>query len=661
MEDLKNNTNVNEIDEKNDSEDEYVKVNTDATAAEIAAEYRSKLFPFTTKKYIYGAVGFILAAVFFALPGIISLISYILPTNQFLNYIATQTQSFMHTDVLAMYLALVWLLLGYSIDCIAEKKPFFRFPYSSFREFVSKNKVRIIFGILLVIMTVSSLLSNNMKGAFENQTDGMFIWYNVALAAFCVSLIKDKKQIRALIVIFAVSALLTATVMFRQYVMYYMHVSFDNLWTTDFSAIKTNLIDLRQVRGIFANSNHCGYYLTMGTLAAAGLLVTSDKLWKKIVWGVVLALLVNAVILNDTLGSVLATFLVILLIPLAFCKSSIRWYMRVLPILIMTIVIVFVSAFPQLPMGSNTLRNSALEIIDTFKAFSKDDNQSEQNATSDAESAPAVKSEHTSASEAENSGNDEKSAKNSADLSEASSSKSSDVIRKSEMSSVAEEIISLSPTPEIKNTNTQNDDRWWLKNQSVGTDRLGLWQYAIELMSRKPLLGYGANGAHALFEKNISGLNNPAARVHNEYLQIGLDFGIPAMLLHLTAYILVVVYFFAAMRKRELSSVQRIMFLMFAAYAFSALTGICAYYTASYFYILLALLVSTFEGSVHEYKTEEADIIPGELCCESACLDESKDDENIATEVSNNEQSDCEHDNKSDSDKELCDNSENNA
>ena len=191
--------------------------------------------------------------------------------------------------------------------------------------------------------------------------------------------------------------------------------------------------------------------------------------------------------------------------------------------------------------------------------------------------------------------------------SESDDNKSSN-IRESDITESIPEGLTPVPYPTkeaITEVEEASDDRWWLKNQELGTNRLGLWQYGIELMSRKPLLGYGVNGAAKLFATSVSGLREPSSRVHNEYLQIGIDCGIPAMIIHLTALVTVVCYFFAGMKKKTLTPIQRILFIMFAAYAISALSGICAYYTACYFYLILALLVSTFEGTVREYAVPE--------------------------------------------------------
>ena len=114
-------------------------------------------------------------------------------------------------------------------------------------------------------------------------------------------------------------------------------------------------------------------------------------------------------------------------------------------------------------------------------------------------------------------------------------------------------------------------------------------------MSSKPILGYGCNGAAELFEKE-SGLEEPALRVHNEFLQIALDYGIPALLIYLFSLITTVFYFFRNLLNNKSSDNTRILFVMFAGYCISSFFGIAAYYTVSYFFFIFMLLISEFEG-----------------------------------------------------------------
>ena len=618
-----NNARGNETDHST-SNVEFVDMNYSGDM--VRKEFRRKLFPFSVKgkSHYYGLFAFITAVIFFAVPGIVSILAMILPRKNVLNYIATQTSYAFTMMAAVMGVVALWLLIGRIVECCADKKPFL--PYDSFKDFVKKNVVRILFFVVIILMTVSSLVNTeNTVKAFTNQTDGVFIWYLVAVAALLISLVKDKKQQRILLIVFSVSALLTCIIMFMQYVLYYKKLPLDsfsdfiNLWSVDFSKIETTVEDLRQLRGVFANSNHYGYFLTLSSLATAGLYVTGDKLWKRILSALAFAVFMFTMVLNDTLGSQLAIVLIIVLLPVAFIKSKAPVYRRFVPLAVMVCVMAFMSAFPQLPIGSMAIRNSIDELKTTIKKVtSYNDIQPEEEPTLPQTSELAYrngrtgfallgKTTSTAPADKPSSASYELSEMIPAVMTSDNQIMISEDTEENSESAEGSAMRAVSETPEITAAAIEaakEDDRWWLKNQEIGTSRLGLWQYGIHLMSQKPILGYGVYGTKDMFY-NESGLSNPAGRVHNEYLQIGIDCGIPAMLIHIIAYIGVVIYFFRGMKKGTLTDLQRVMFTMFAAYAVSAFMGICAYYTASYFYIWLGLLISTFEGSFTEYPKYE--------------------------------------------------------
>ena len=573
MEETKNHFDENEQD-KPSSEDSFETVSLEYSKDEARQSIINTLFPFSApgKERLYGLLAFFAAAAFFAIPGIVSMMAFIMPRDQVLNYIAGQTQDFFKVAVYALSTLALWLLLGRITDCLANKKKFL--PYDSFSDFLKKNVVRIMLFAVIVLMTISGLINkSNTENAFTNVTDGIFTWYFVALGAVLISLVKSEKQMRILLIVFTASAVLTCFVMFIQYVTLYKRLTlnsigdFFKLWQVDFSKVQP-VESLAHLRGVFSNSNHYGYYLCLSALACAGLYVTGDSLWKRLLSALGFILFMITMVLNDTLGAQLAIIITVLLLPVAFIRSKTPIFRRFVPMIAMICVMVFMSVFPQLPIGSMALRNSIDEIKYNIKKITSY----------------------------------EEKANDSRDIVLSTENDGTKTVSLGKTSPNADTAVQLASSE--NDSSEEEENRWWLKNQELGTSRLGLWQYGIHLIGQKPIFGYGVNGTKSLFH-NESGLKKPAARVHNEYLQIGIDCGIPAMLIHIASYIMVVIYFFRAMKKRQLSLYQRIMFCMFVAYAISAFMGICAYYTASYFYIWLGLLISTFEGSFHEYPKPE--------------------------------------------------------
>lgn len=71
-----------------------------------------------------------------------------------------------------------------------------------------------------------------------------------------------------------------------------------------------------------------------------------------------------------------------------------------------------------------------------------------------------------------------------------------------------------------------------ITSNEAGTGRMGLWKYAFDMISKKPLLGYGCEG---MADKYWYYYNVTNSLPHNEYLQIAGFFGIPALILYLLA------------------------------------------------------------------------------------------------------------------------------
>ena len=613
-------TNGPDIEENSNSAENAVNENTEKfekiekkqyTAADTLKETVGTFFPFVKNKRILGTFAFVIIGAFFLLPAIISILA-LLEVGDYTSMIATHTSEAMKLMVKIVIVFLAWAGVGTVLGWTVNKKA--SFGYNGFGDFVKRNIVRILLCIVLIIMTVSSyFMSDNVNTSFTNLTDGMYVWYAILYGGICATLIKSKKQKRALLVMFVVAALILSCEMYVQYVTKYRRIELSQVFTVDMSAMKSSAVNLRHVRGIFANSNHCGYYLTIATMCASGLLITSKKWWGKLLSGISLAVLINAVILNDTLGCVLAVFVTILLTPIAFIHSEHRVITRLVPIMILVAVTAFVSLFPSLPTGSRNITTYAKEISGIFsKIVGKDDSEIKGNDDTDSD---LPKSTETSGNVQASSGksdsasaltvpegrlNESDNDSEKAEMSEGtliSEGISSSAASDSAQSYVSHVILGEKEPVESAPPYTPIENGWWLKNQSVGTGRLGLWQFAIELIRQRPLLGYGCNGAADRFTYQ-SGLAEPAVRVHNEYLQVALDYGIPACVIYLAALLITVIYFFKRLKKKDgLSPVARILFIVFVAYCISAFSGIAAYYTVSYFFIMFALLLSEFEGA----------------------------------------------------------------
>ena len=120
----------------------------------------------------------------------------------------------------------------------------------------------------------------------------------------------------------------------------------------------------------------------------------------------------------------------------------------------------------------------------------------------------------------------------------------------------------------------------------AGSGRWQLWIGALKIMEGKPFFGTGPDNMATSYAD--LGLNWD--RPHNEYLQIGASFGIPAMIFYLLALIFGYAYGYKHLGALPQSSV--IAFSACTGYLFSALFGNTMYYTYPYFLILLAIAFS---------------------------------------------------------------------
>ena len=122
---------------------------------------------------------------------------------------------------------------------------------------------------------------------------------------------------------------------------------------------------------------------------------------------------------------------------------------------------------------------------------------------------------------------------------------------------------------------------------SSGVDRLLMWKQAVQYTLRRPLLGHGADGSGVLhFCDTVEGSDRP----HNEYLQYAVYFGIPGVLMYLTA--LVSLFVRCVRDVKRLSSACLVLGCMVFSYCASAFVGNSMYYTTVYFVMILALRVN---------------------------------------------------------------------
>lgn len=112
-------------------------------------------------------------------------------------------------------------------------------------------------------------------------------------------------------------------------------------------------------------------------------------------------------------------------------------------------------------------------------------------------------------------------------------------------------------------------------SDNAGTRRWGLWKAAVKLIAERPLTGWGIEG----YEEGET--------AHCEPLQYGVNFGIPVVVLHLTAIATVMVETF--IKKKKLPKTTLLCFCCTFTYLVGSMVGVAIFYTTPFMYVFLGL------------------------------------------------------------------------
>ena len=117
----------------------------------------------------------------------------------------------------------------------------------------------------------------------------------------------------------------------------------------------------------------------------------------------------------------------------------------------------------------------------------------------------------------------------------------------------------------------------------AGSSRWKIWQAGISLIAKRPLFGYGVEGTLA---NNLESVMFNG-RIHNEYLQYALWYGIPAGIAYFIGVLMI--YIDGLKKKYFISAITIVSLIGAFGYLVSAFFGVTAFYTAPYLFIYLGL------------------------------------------------------------------------
>ena len=124
---------------------------------------------------------------------------------------------------------------------------------------------------------------------------------------------------------------------------------------------------------------------------------------------------------------------------------------------------------------------------------------------------------------------------------------------------VSADILSSDPTSELA--------------KKAGTNRWGLWLMAFEEIKNSPIFGTG----------------NVRLRPHNEYLQFAQVWGLPSMIIYISAF--VVIFVKAIKHRKKLSNLSITLSFCVGTYLISALFGNTMPHTIPFFALFLGFIV----------------------------------------------------------------------
>ena len=122
----------------------------------------------------------------------------------------------------------------------------------------------------------------------------------------------------------------------------------------------------------------------------------------------------------------------------------------------------------------------------------------------------------------------------------------------------------------------------------IGSNRLALWKYGLQVMIENPLFGCG--NENLLEEYKRFEMPERVSKPHNEFIQIGAFFGIPALIIYLC--FLFSILFPILKNLKTIEPKYATTALICVSYLISSFFGVTCFYTTPFLYIFLGITSS---------------------------------------------------------------------
>ncbi len=432
-----------------------------------------------------------------------------------------------------MLLVATLLLAGYYMLVFTDKNE--GRAARKIKEFFKENKALLVLLGFMVWTFFSCILAKDLFRSFcgcFNLRDGYFSFMFYGSVLICMLLLgKDNKKDQKFIMnLFLISATVVAVLTLANY--------YFNLAGKSFF-IETKHIGSEIISGIFNNSNHYGYFLSIAVVVAATMAVNEKKFYLKALYGASFLAMTWMLILNNTFGAYLGVGVVLILMVVHAIIVNLSKMLKSngnrgnISLLIATAIClaVFIA-------GSFVIKNANGEIIakKNFEGIFSD-----------------VKTILSSSKDSTNTRSDN-----------------------------SENTISGEASGENSNTTSTTNAN------DAGSGRWELWVGGIKLIKTKPILGYGLENMKAEYYNQL-GIGE--GRSHNLLIQLAGTTGIPGMLLYIVGIMMILFRNLRYYKEWDMFSYTGVFVII--SYIISSIVGNSGFYTSGYFYIFVGLIALT--------------------------------------------------------------------
>lgn len=402
---------------------------------------------------------------------------------------------------------------------------YFKIKNAENKKDVIKQLAPIFLFVLYMIWTLISAKQAAIKRqAFYGNTyrkEGYYMYINYAGFFLCSFLLKSKKLRKALLNIFLMSTLFL--------------IAAGRIGLVNKELLKY-FARINIYNSVFQQFNHYGYYLLMSLVCSFGLFVTEKNKIMKIIYLLIYAIITYAFIYNNTFGCYLAIAVFFVLYGIyAFIKKADRTALGI--VVLIFVILSCVTTRKGVNLASKSINEFANDIKSIISKISNEENDKP----------------------------------NSTEIQKEEQSKENQSESKTQTETQKQEI----------SKEEQIEDNF----ENAGTGRMKLWKYALKLIRKKPIIGYGPDNLRGEYLKNGIDQDRP----HNLFLHLATVSGIPGMIIYITAVGIIVV---KGIKRLFSNNKEGIIYLAIViTYLISSMFGNSMYYTSPYFFIFLGSLM----------------------------------------------------------------------